>query len=221
MDYIKLIEDSRRINIDILEKEFSELYCDLNRLFDISHKICRFYNPEDDVLRIMGIIFTKGLITSKSIYSMIMDGRGQESGALLRNLLEIIELIKYIRLDENRINQIKEDKLPSVGRRAQLIEGDFHSLRKHLNEHSSHFKLSYHTVSHIVDINENRVVPDQVIGKKILYENIYMLCNFISFLCREKILLIHERVQIPMELVISIDEVRENLIRYDESRKEK
>lgn len=86
-------------------------------------------------------------------FSLTLDGLSQESGALLRPLIETYELLVYLRLDPNRVEEVTNDKLPSAGTIAQLISGKFYDLRKHLNEHASHFKYKYSSVSHLVDFN--------------------------------------------------------------------
>ncbi len=87
-------------------------------------------------------------------FSLTLDGLSQESGALFRPLIETYELLVYLRLDPSRVEEVTNDKLPSAGICfAQLISGKFYDLRKHLNEHASHFKYKYSSVSHLVDFN--------------------------------------------------------------------
>ena len=86
-------------------------------------------------------------------FSLALDGLSQESGALLRPLIETYELLVYLRLDPSRIEEVINDKLPSAGEIAQLISGKFYDLRTHLNEHASHFKYKYTSVSHLIDFN--------------------------------------------------------------------
>jgi hypothetical protein len=59
------------------------------------------------------------------VYSLMLDGLGQEAGALLRPLIETLELLVYLRLEPARIDQAIEEKLPSAGQIAKKIEGEF------------------------------------------------------------------------------------------------
>lgn len=205
MDIINDFEMSRQKNISIVKTQYEGYYNILNELFEIGHNICDGLNLEETYIRILGIVYTKGLVISKSIYSLIIDGYGQESGALLRSLLEIIELIKYIREDETRINEIIENKLPTAGKIAQIVNGNFFELRKYLNDNASHFNLTYYSVSHVIDINDNKLKPKQRVSEKTLINNITTVISFLFFLCREIVLALHNKLEIPNKLVKQID----------------
>lgn len=97
MDQINLIEEIRSRNLNTLNMEYPDLMKELNRLINISHQLCELYDSSNDISRITGIIFAKGVLNSKAVYSTILDGHGQEAGAILRNIIETIEILKYIR----------------------------------------------------------------------------------------------------------------------------
>ena len=91
-------------------------------------------------------------------YSLALDGLSQESGALLRPLLETYELMIYLRLDQSRVEEVINDKLPKAGDVAKKINGKLHGLRKYLNEHASHFMFKYDSVRHLVDFSEGVII---------------------------------------------------------------
>ncbi|MGI9072481.1 MAG: hypothetical protein ACR2JB_14465 [Bryobacteraceae bacterium] len=52
-------------------------------------------------------------------------------------------------------------QLPSAGEIATRIKGPFHDLRKYLNEHASHFRLSPEAFRHILRMNEKPAFSTQ------------------------------------------------------------
>lgn len=106
----------------------------------------------------------KGRNLGLACYSLMLDGLAQEGGAVLRPLLESIELTTYFRLDPSRVEDFLNDRLPRAGEIAQQINGRFHALRKYLNDHSSHFGLTFENIQHIVDLNTGSLRPSQQLG---------------------------------------------------------
>ncbi len=96
------------------------------------------------------------LITSSKLshlllgcYSLALDALAQEAGALLRPLIEAYELLVYFRQDVARIDAILDGKLPSAGKIAKQISGEYQSLREHLNDNASHFSYRPESVRHL------------------------------------------------------------------------
>jgi hypothetical protein len=85
------------------------------------------------------------------LYSLSLDGLGQEAGALLRPLVEAYEVLVYFRLDPSRASKATDDKLPSAGEIAKAISGRFKDLREYLNENASHFAFSPQSMTHLID----------------------------------------------------------------------
>ena len=205
MNLLNDIELARQNTFFTFNTQYKDCYDLLNESLDLSHQICEYINMDDTYLRILGVIYTKGLVISKSMYSLIIDGYGQESGSLLRVLLETIELINYIREDESRINEVIEKRLPTAGKIAKIISGDFKELREYLNDNASHFNITYYSLSHIVDINAKKLKPIQKTENDTLVNNLNVLIVFIYFLCREIILAIYTKVKISDEIINRID----------------
>jgi hypothetical protein len=120
----------------------------------IDECIDRFKAIDSPFGRVCGLTLVKGRNMALGVYSLILDGLGQEAGALLRPLIETLELLVYLRLDPVRVEQAIEGKLPPAGKIAKKIEGEFKDLRQHLNEHASHFGFTYESLKHIVDWRE-------------------------------------------------------------------
>jgi hypothetical protein len=111
--------------------------------------------------KLSGKLFTIGSITiAKSThlllgcFSLALDGLSQESGALMRPLIETYELMVYLRLDPNRVEEATNDELPKAGDIAKKISGKFFDIRKHLNEHASHFSYKVESIRHLVDLDK-------------------------------------------------------------------
>ena len=86
-------------------------------------------------------------------YSLSIDALSQESGALLRPLIETNELLTYFRLDPSRISQARNNQLPKAGIIAQKINGQFQGLRNYLSDNASHFGFTMDSTLHLYDFN--------------------------------------------------------------------
>jgi len=110
------------------------------------------------LLMIGAITLAKSCHFLLGCYSLSLDGLSQESGALLRPLLETYELMIYLHLDPLRVEEVINDKLPKAGAIAKEINGKLHGLRQYLNEHASHFMFKYDSVRHLVDFSEGVII---------------------------------------------------------------
>ena len=162
---------------------------------------------------ILGIIFNKGIIVSKSIYSLILDRNGQEAGALLRVLVEVIELMRYLREDESRIQEVINKKLPSAGKIAKKINGKFHNLRNYLNDNASHFNISFYSSIHLIDFEEHKLIIPPKFNEKIFLSNINTISIFMLNLCLEGVFSIRDKVDLPKELLNKIENCRLEILK--------
>jgi hypothetical protein len=86
-------------------------------------------------------------------FSLTLDALAQESGALLRPLIESYELLVYFRQDMSRVDKVIDGKLPSAGKISGTISGDYEDLRKYLNDNASHFSYKSESIRHLFDSN--------------------------------------------------------------------
>jgi hypothetical protein len=105
----------------------------------------------DDFHRICGLTVLKAKNLAAGCYSLILDGLGQESGALMRPFIEYLELLTYYRLDPTRINEALGGTLPPAGKVAARIQGMFRDYRSHLNENASHSAYSFYALNHLLN----------------------------------------------------------------------
>jgi len=165
---------TRHHSMEMLAKEFKEHGKIIERAFLIIDECIDLFNAKagsDDYHRICGIVLAKARNYALGTYGLILDGLAQESGALVRPLIEYQELLKYFSLDPARVQEAISDTLPSAGKRAQLINGYYKNIREHLNTHASHSSFSYHALNHLFDKPEMTIRKEQPLLPKVLYKN--------------------------------------------------
>lgn len=119
-------------------------------------------------------------------YSLVLDGLAQESGAILRPLIETYELMVYLRLDVGKVDELIDGKKPSAGIIAKRIGGDFKDLREHLNVNASHFGYEIDSVRHLFDANfKIRPFPSHSID--VFRKNLALLNAFQVFVIFEAV----------------------------------
>lgn len=128
-------------------------------------------NSEDDYCRICGLTLAKARNFALGAYGLILDGLGQEAGALIRPFIEYHELLVYFRKDPTRVQQAIENKLPYAGAVAKKIQGDFQDFRQYLNDNASHSSYSEYSLKHLVDGPEMRIRKEQPFLEAVLFRN--------------------------------------------------
>jgi hypothetical protein len=122
------------------------------RLDDVIGRFeCR--QSESMFFRVCGMTMVKARSYGLGIYSLCLDGLGQEAGALLRPLVEAYEILVYFRLDPTRVSQAVNGTLPPAGEISKKITGRFQDLRAYLNKHSSHLAFSPESMTHLIDFS--------------------------------------------------------------------
>lgn len=140
--------------MELLDSDFSERAEVLEKTFSLIDECIDLYQLKaetDDFHKMCGLALVKAKHLALGAYSLILDGLGQEAGALLRPFIEYFELLVYFRMDPSRVQQAIDDRLPSAGKRAELIEGSFKKFRAHLNQHASHSAYSHYALNHLLD----------------------------------------------------------------------
>jgi hypothetical protein len=161
------IRTTRKQSINWIENELSVEYDVLVDGFDLISlsvsELSEYGLDENDIemsklFRIGALTLAKSCHFLLGCFSLALDGLSQESGALLRPLIETYELLIYIRLDPTRVDEVTEERLPSAGNIAKKISGNFKGLREHLNEHASHFRYKVASVKHLVDFKSEALI---------------------------------------------------------------
>ncbi len=163
--------------------------------------------------RVCGLTLLKAKNLAIGSFSLLLDGLGQEAGALLRPMIEYTELLTYFRQFPEKTKKATENALPKAGERAKAIEGTYHGLRKHLNEHASHSSYSHYSLSHLLTPQFEFRKMQQFVPK-VLDKNLTDLAVQIWLMLYEAALTL-ERI-LPREkmeeLAIAADNLKERLI---------
>ena len=139
----------------------------------------------DPTGRVCAVAVVKGRNLALGCYSLALDGLAQESGALLRPLVEVIELLNYLRTVPGAVEQLLEDKLPIPGERARKIGSPFHRLRKYLNSSAAHLDFGPESIRHLLDIASGRLHVVQSFDPAALEWNLATLFVVTAALGRE------------------------------------
>ncbi|MDF2891790.1 MAG: hypothetical protein K0R80_2157 [Clostridia bacterium] len=196
---IKSLKTVLKVEADIIFEGF-EL---IERISDLLDNLL---NPTS-FSRVANLVLVKGSNLCQGIFCLVIEGLGQEAGALLRPTIESIELLCYIEKRPDRVEQILSDKKPSVGEIAKEIEGHFHDLRKHLNTHASHLSISFEAMNHLIDFEKEQFVVKKKQGysEKSLKANLRSLFSMLFFLCYEGTLCLNNCGELSDDIAIAID----------------
>ena len=135
------LEGSLRQEAEILQEAFA--------LMD--ECIAQLLIVDTQYTRVCALTMIKARNLELGCYSLSLDGLAQEGGALLRPVIETLELLIYFWKDPSRVDKAIDEKLPPAGEIAQKIEGNFKELRDFLNSYASHFSFKYESLKHIAD----------------------------------------------------------------------
>ncbi len=153
----------------------------------LDDRIDRLERLDQPFGRVCALVLSKARNIGLGCYSLSLDALAQEAGALLRPLLDCLELLTYFRLDPTRINEAIEDHLPQAGVIAQRIEGKFKGLRDYLNTHASHLSLSPEAMAHLADFRAGRLRPVQPYNEAVLRGNLRTLLAVLIWLAIEAV----------------------------------
>jgi hypothetical protein len=190
----------RQASLDFLQTERPLQLATFAALFDeIDRCIGAFERQAGQATypRICGLTLLKAKNLALSSYSLILDGLGQEAGALLRPFIEYVELLTYFRKFPEKTTLAPDGDLPRAGERARAIGGMYKGLREHLNEHAAHSSYSHHSLAHLVEMDKKRFRKIQRMHPDVLDRNFKDLAIQIYFLLVEGVFAI-ERVDAMM-----------------------
>ena len=163
----------------------------------------------DTYAKVCGLTLLKAKNLAIGSFSLLLDGLGQESGALLRPMIEYTELLTYFRRFPEKAEKAAENDLPKAGERAKAIEGMYHDLRQHLNEHASHSSYSDYSLSHLLDSNLSFRKMQQF-APKVLDKNVTDLTIQVWLLLHEAVLAL--QCILPSETMLEL-EIEDNTLK--------
>jgi hypothetical protein len=151
----------------------------------IDECIDRLSKVDSPFARVCGLTLVKARNLAWGSFSLMLDGLGQEAGALLRPLIETLELLIYFRQEPSRVELAINGKLPQAGGIAKTIKGEFQELRKYLNRHASHFGFTIDSLRHVVDFQNLTWKTTQPYNESVLRTNLGSLFAFLIQLAIE------------------------------------
>ncbi len=205
-DALRYLEAQHPDKLAVLSREFD--------LIDLCVDVYESRAGKDVYARICGLTLLKGKHLAVGAYSLILDGLAQESGALIRPLIEYGELLTYFRMFPDKTKRAAENDLPKAGERAKAIGGMFKEFREHLNSHASHSSYSAHSLSHLVERGTFRFKKLQRAAPAVLDENLKAIATQIYFLAREGVLSLQRLSNEDFHVLAKNgDDLREELVR--------
>jgi hypothetical protein len=172
---ITALADELRPIADRLDSAFE-------RVSEVVEYFEKFLTKDSAAACVCALVTIKGHNLGQGCYSLALDGLGQESGAMLRPLMECIETLEYLRVVPDAVDEALEGKLPNAGVRARRISSIFHRLRAYLNEHAAHLDVTTVAMKHLVDLREGCFKTVQKHSPLVLEQNLASLFMFVSAL---------------------------------------
>lgn len=185
----------------------------------IEHQVASFERVDSPLARASAAILGKAHRLSVGLYSLQLDALGQESGALLRPLQEVSELLSYLAYEPTRVDEVIEGRLPKPGVIAQRIDGRLKALRDHLSAHASHFAVTPEAVAHYVDFERGVVHLDRRPSAKLLRRNVRGLAAFMVMCAADGATLLAHAGLDSAEQMDRLSSVRDELVSNHQARK--
>ena len=122
-DALSYLESNKPTRLQLLHETFAAI----DGCIDVYETL----SATDEYARICGLTLLKAKHLALGAYSLILDGLGQEAGALIRPFIEYAELLTYFRLFPEMVSRAAGNELPKAGERAKAIEGIYKDFRDH------------------------------------------------------------------------------------------
>ena len=174
--------------------------------------ICELLAIDSEFGRVTTLMLIKARNLALGCYSLALDALAQESGALVRPLIEAWELLIYLRDDPSRAVQVINKSLPKAGDIARTIGAPFQGLREHLNENASHLSLNWDAIQHILRWSEETVEvkiaqPFNSIVLRTNMRTLFLILSMIAFAAVDCLSLAHPERQ--AELTARLETIRD------------
>lgn len=187
----------------------------VNRAFELLDRCIETYEASADesvYAKACGLSTLKAKNLALGAFSLILDGLGQEAGALLRPMIEYAELLTYLKAHPDQAQRAVDNQLPKAGDRARAINGIYQPLRKHLNEHASHSSFSEHALSHLLD-EKLRFRKTQVAVPHVLDRNVRDMVVQLMLLVDEAVICLEHLAPKELEsLALDAERLKERLL---------
>src|SRR6266704_601617 len=193
------LEGSLRQEAEILQEAFA--------LMD--ECIAQLLIVDTQYTRVCALTMIKARNLELGCYSLSLDGLAQEGGALLRPVIETLELLIYFWKDPARVDEAIEGNLPPAGKIAQKIEGNLKGLRDFLNSHASHFSFTYESLQHIADLQNLSWKVTQPHNYNVLRQNLLFIFLTLLYIVKMRACCLSMEEPLTPAFADSIDNLQE------------
>lgn len=131
-----------------------------------------------EFLAATGLAVAKGRNLFLASYSLVLDSLAQEAGAVLRPLVEAIEVLEYLYQDPTRASAALGGDLPKAGAIAKAIEGQYRDVRDYANAHASHLSFGAQSMRALLDDEGRSFRAVRPATPDLLRRNLYHLAHF-------------------------------------------
>jgi len=179
---------ARRESVAYLEERYPSRLAVLIRAFILIDQCIDEFeaiSSHSKYAEICGLTLLKLKHLALGAYSLILDGLGQETGALMRPMIEYAELLTYFRMFPHSVEKAATNELPKAGERAKAIGGIYKEFRDHLNEHASHSSFSIYSMAHLREPASGNFKKMQRMVPQVLDENVRNLVVQLMLFLRE------------------------------------
>lgn len=208
---------TRGKSLDHLRKKHPSYLLVLNQeleLIDRCIDVFESHANESDYARYCGLTLLKAKNLAVASYSLILDGLGQESGAVIRPFIEYAELLVYFRLYPKSIEEVTNGSLPKAGKIGKQIDGIYQEFRKYLNDHASHSSFSRYSLDHLIDPRTMQFKKLQQIATNVLETNLINLTVQLHLLVREAAFALSPLDQEKFQTIAGrVDDQKERMVR--------
>ena len=174
--------------LEFLESTHPSRLAVVHRIFELLDECIDAFeaaSSDNTYARICGLTLVKAKHLAIGSYSLILDGLGQETGALMRPMIEYAELLTYFRMFPDSVNRAAENDLPKAGERAKAIGGIYKQFRDHLNAYASHSSFSHYALSHLLEPSTFKFKKLQRMVPHVLETNVRDLAVQLLLILRE------------------------------------
>jgi hypothetical protein len=189
-------------------------------LIDEGLKLLEQHLDDSDLARLAGVFLLKGKNLALGCYSLSLDGLAQESGALLRPLLEALEKAQYLRTVPGAIERVQNSDFPEAGDIAKAVGGSFRELKRYLSDNASHARLEFYALRHLIRFKEELIpefVTMQPFRIEVVRQNLIITGVFVHHLLTEAMLCIQEVYGgCPGDLIDRADLFRRHILLHKE-----
>lgn len=171
--------------------------------FALLNNVVAIFPLRTPILKTAGVLVIKARALIQSIYSLSLDGHGQEAGALLRVLVESYETLRLLETKPDQLKRISEGKLTG-GNISKLVSVSPVGMRKFLSDTSSHLSLGTISIQHLLEVDpsmeEIRLRKEMKFSPKSFASNMLLVISYLKLISHVSLELLYLEGETPDKL---------------------